>query len=124
MAPAVTEIVNKTQQVLNMKVGNHHYFVDFAKIGKGAKHVMQVDYNDTYQEFLMGSDRTGKDLIVTSDDCCDYKCITITEVDGQFDVERIPRMNFRSSSEEAEVGAPRALKKHGSTWKTMWKLVR
>ncbi|KAG0612367.1 hypothetical protein M758_6G022100 [Ceratodon purpureus] len=123
MAPAVTEIVNNTQQALNMKVGNHHYFVDFAKIGKGEKHSMQVDYNDTYQEFLMGCDRTGKKLIVTSDDCCDYKCITITEVDGKFDVKRVPRTNFRAT-EETKAAAPIAKKPchgHSSSWRTMLK---
>lgn len=125
MAPTVTEIVNNTQQVLNMKVGNHQYFVDFAKIRKGDKHTMQVDYNDTYQEFLMGPDRTGKNLIVTSDDCCDYKCITIKEVDGQFTVDRIPRMHNRSVEEETDAASAPVAKKqcHGpSSWKTLWKL--
>ena len=129
MAPAVTEIVNNTQQELRMKIGNHHYFVDFARIRKGAKHTVHVDYNDTYQEFLMGPDGTGKNLIVTSDDCCDYKCITITEKDGRFGVERVPRVNFRSSvtEDEEETGsstpaAKKANHGHGLNWKTMWKL--
>lgn len=97
----MTEIVNNTQQVLNVKVGNHKFFVDFAKIRKGSKHRMPVDYNDTYQEFWMGPDRTGKNVIVTSDDCCDYKCITITEVNGQFIVDRVPRMHYHAVEEES-----------------------
>jgi hypothetical protein len=119
MAPSVTEIVNNTKHVLNMKVGNHRYFVDFAKIRRGAKHTMQVDYSDTYQEFLMGKDRTGKNIIVTSDDCCDYQCITITEVDGKFTVYRVPRIRSRSGEQEP---ASAAVAKHGATWKTLWKL--
>lgn len=120
MAPTVTEIVNNTQQVLNLKVGNQQYFVDFTKIRKGSKLTMQVDHNDTYQEFLMGPDRTGKNVIVTSDDCCDFKCITITEVDGQFTVDRVPRMHYRMAEDDA---APVAKKPcQGSSWKTMWKL--
>lgn len=131
MAPAVTEIVNNTQQVLNMRVGNHHYFVDFAKIRKGAKHRMQVNYNDTYQEFsLMGPDPAGKNnVVVTSDDCCDYKCITITEtVDGHFTVDRVPRMHYRSMESEEEPAPeeetePAPVAKKHRAWKSMFGLM-
>jgi hypothetical protein len=96
----VTVIVNNTQQVLDMKVGNSVYLVDVARLRRGAKHTMQVDYSDTYQEYkirVLGSDGShGADLVVTSDDCCDYKCITITEVDGKLGLQREPRVLCRS----------------------------
>ncbi|KAG0616246.1 hypothetical protein M758_5G101600 [Ceratodon purpureus] len=101
MAPnRITQIVNNTQQVLDMKVGNSLYSVDLARLGSGAKHTMQVDYTDTYQEYkihVLGSDGSNMAiLVVTSDDCCDYKCIVISEVDGKFDLRKEPRVRCRS----------------------------
>ena len=86
-----TEIINKTQGTLTMQVGNHHHFVALTTLEKDAKCTMPVDFNATYQEYLMGVDETGKKLIVTSDDCCDYKCITIQEANGKFDMHKEPR---------------------------------
>lgn len=86
-----TVIVNNTKKDLDMKVGNHKYFADFTSVRSGDKHTMRIDYNDTYQEFLIGVAEDGKRLIVTSDDCCDYKSITITEVDGHLNVHKVPR---------------------------------
>lgn len=74
-----------------MQVGNHHHFVALTTLEKDAKCTMPVDFNATYQEYLMGVDETGKKLIVTSDDCCDYKCITIQEANGKFDMHKEPR---------------------------------
>lgn len=117
-----TVIVNNTQQDLAMKVGNHHYFVHFANLAKGAKKNLRVGYNDTYQEFLMGVDKAGNKLIVTSDECCDYKRITITEsCDGKFDVEREPRRrpDAAADSSEPDAAAAPASKKQ-SSWR-FWK---
>lgn len=105
-----TMIVNKTKKALDMKVGNHHYFEDFISVPQGAKHTMRVDYNDTYQEILIGVDESGKRLIVTSDDCFDYKCITITEVDGHFDVHKVPRRQPKPPTPEAQGRPAKKLK--------------
>ena len=86
-----TVFVNLTQEPMHMKVGNQRHFADLATVAKGAKYTMRVDSNATYQEFLMGVDAQGKELIVSSDDCCDYKCITVKEVNGKFDVHKEPR---------------------------------
>jgi len=124
MAENTTVIVNNTQQDFSMQVGNHQYFVDFAKLPKGAKKNLRVDYNDTYQEFFMGVDRAGNKLIVTSDECCDYKCITITESDGKFDVHREPRGRYaaNASADSSQDAAGPASKKQSSrpTWR-FWK---
>lgn len=86
-----TVIANETEQVLTMKlVGTSNqrlYFVDYATVDRGGEHTMIVDYNDTYQEFFLGVDTRGKNLILNSDECCDYKRITIKEANGEFDVE-------------------------------------
>jgi len=123
MAAKTTVIVNNTQQDLTMQVGNHRYFVHFAKLAKGAKKNLLVDYNDTYQEYLMGEDKAGKKLIVTSDECCDYKSITITESNGEFDVQRVPRRRYAASgsveySSDDEAAAPASKKKF--SWR-FWK---
>lgn len=116
MAENTTVIVNNTQQDLTMQVGNHQYFVHFANLAKGDKKNVRVDYNDTYQEFLMGVDKAGNKLIVTSDECCDYKCITITENDGKFDVQREPRRRFAGGS--SEDAAPASKKQ---TTRSIWR---
>ena len=91
-AQPTTEIINKTHGTLTVQVGNHHHFVALTTLEKDAKYTMPVDFNATYQEFWVGVDETGKKLIVTSDDCCDYKCITIQEeADGKFDMHKEPR---------------------------------
>lgn len=113
MAVGTTVIVNATAHALTMKIENRLYSVDFATLDKGAKYTMNVDSNDTYQEFLMGVDTKGKRLILSSDECCDYKCIVIKEVDGEFDVEKEPRRHF---SNEA-VSTPAAVKKSKLSWR-------
>jgi hypothetical protein len=110
MAENTTVIVNNTQQDLAMQVGNHMYFVPFANLAKGAKKKLRVDYNDTYQEFLMGVDKAGNKLIVTSDECCDFKCITITESDGKFDVQREPRWHHPTNSASSADSSPSSKK--------------
>ena len=111
-----TVIVNDTAHALNMKVGNHRYFVDFATLDKGATHTMNVDSNTTYHEFLMGEDIKGKRLIVSSDECCDYKCIIIKEVDGEYNVEKEPRWQF-SDEGTVETPTPIAVKKSKLSWR-------
>lgn len=125
MGDSSTVIVNNTQRELDIQVGNHQYFVHFASLPKGEKHKLRVGYSDTYQEFLMGVDKSGKKLIVTSDDCCDYKCITISEVDGKFDVQREPRRHFShaddsSTADNAQPSAIASKKPTRSSWR-FWK---
>ena len=67
MSDNTTVIVNNMEQELDMKVGNYHYFVDFVSLPKGGMHKLHVDYNDTYQEFVMGKDKSSNKLIVRSE---------------------------------------------------------
>lgn len=119
MAPIVTEFVNNTLQVLHVTVGNSRFRVNFAKIEKGSKHSMKMDYNDTYQEYWIGPDRTGSVLVLTSDDCCDYKSITIIEIGGKFTAHKEPRVHYRSVMLEAET-APVAEKERTCSGLKRW----
>jgi len=117
MAPTMTEVVNTTQQALHMSVANGRYCADVAMIERGLTHTLEVDCNDTYMEYSMGSDPSVNDLIVTSDDLWDYKRITITELDGKFDVRK--ELRFPCLSEELEPEVAPAAKKQRvrSSWK-------
>ena len=114
-------IVNHTQEPLHLKVGNQRDFEEFATVAKGAKYTMHVDFNATYQEFLMGVDAQGKKLIVSSDDCCDYKCITIKEANGKFDVHKEPRrQHVLDTVTTSRCGVAAAKKPMFSSWK-LWR---
>ena len=116
---ATTVIVNLTQEPMHMKVGNQRHFADLTTVAKGAKYTMRVDFNATYQEFLMGVDAQGKKLIVSSDDCCDYKCITVKEVNGKFDVLKEPRQHVVDTTTSNSDGVA-AKKPMFSSWK-LWR---
>lgn len=109
-----TVIANATEQVLSMKLvgtsNQQRYCVDYATVDRGGEHTMMVDYNDTYQEYLLlGVDCKGKNLILNSDECCDYKRITITELaNGEFDVETESRdEEWMSTGDDATFPAPK-----------------
>lgn len=118
------EIVNQTEHELEMQVGNNVRFVNFGHLGRGATHTMPVDRSDTYQEYKFSTRQqpgsSSRSLVVTSDDCCDYKRITIMEVDGQLTVQREPR---QLAAPPAPAPAPvvpyRACGRHVGAWS--WK---
>nr|PNR51135.1 hypothetical protein PHYPA_010321 [Physcomitrium patens] len=109
MVPIVIEFVSNTQQVLHVTVGNSRFRVNFSKIELGSKHSMQMDYIDTYQEYWIGPVRTESVLVLTSDDCCDFKSITIIEISGKFTAHKEPWVHYASEMLEAET-APLAEK--------------
>jgi hypothetical protein len=87
-----TEIINKTGKALKLKVGNNLVFTDLTVVAKDGSYKVHVDPNATYQEYLMGKDRNGRPLIISSDDCADNKSITIVEDDdGNFNTIKKPR---------------------------------
>lgn len=96
-----TEIINKTGKALKLKVGNNLVFTDLTVVQKDCSYRVYVDPNATYQEYLMGKDRNGKPLIISSDDCADNKSITVKEdSDGNFFTEK----RSRNSSGRAAAG--------------------
>lgn len=101
MSEPTIVIRNATQGDLKMQVGNHRCFVYLTTVQKDKDYTMPVDFNATYQEYLMGEESTGKRLIVSTDDCCDYKTITIKEKNGQFDVQKVPRRAAAATTPES-----------------------
>lgn len=89
-----TVFVNHTQGPLKLQVGNPHYKADLATVEKDGKYTVEVDFNATYREYFMGAVHaaTDKKLVISTDDCCDHKCITIKELgNGTFEVDKEPR---------------------------------
>lgn len=117
-----TLFVNQTGNVVNMKVGNNRSSTPIASIAGGGQFRMPVNMNDTYREFLVGVDSDArKTVIVTSDDCCDYQCITIKEIaDGTIDLLREPRHQQQTDgTAKLEQMTSQAAKKPWFAWK-MW----
>jgi len=121
-----TEIVNKTSRSLKLKVGNNLVFTDLTVVQKDSSYKVIVDPNATYQEYLMGKDRNGKPLIISSDDCADNKQITIHEDnDGNYTTVKKARnptpkgAALSSSDSTSESGSSSS--KAGSTSK-FWKI--
>lgn len=96
-----TTIINNTCKDLNLKVGNNRHFVHLTTIESHGSYSLDVACNATYQEYFVGEDSTGeggKQLIISSDDCCDNKCFTITDsTDGTFNVVKEPRLRESNS---------------------------
>ena len=91
---STTVFVNHTQGPLKLQVGNPHYKADLATVEKDGKYTVEVDFNATYREYFMGAVHaaTDKKLVISTDDCCDHKCITIKELgNGTFEVDKEPR---------------------------------
>ena len=91
---ASTVFVNHTQGALELQVGNPHYKADLATVEKDGEYTIEVDFNATYHEYFMGAVHaaTDKKLVVSTDDCCDYKSITVKELgNGTFEVHKEPR---------------------------------
>ena len=101
---ASTVFVNHTQGPLKLQVGNPHYKADLATVEKDGKYTIEVDFNATYHEYFMGAvhGASDKKLVVSTDDCCDYKSITIKELgNGTFEVHKDPRSSAPATAPPA-----------------------
>ena len=101
---ASTVFVNHTQGPLELQVGNPHYKTDLATVEKDGEYTMEVDFNATYCEYFMGAVHaaTDKKLVVSTDDCCDYKSITIKELsNGTLEVHKEPRSSAPATTPPA-----------------------
>lgn len=86
-----TEIVNHTSKAMKVKVGFNGVHREIGTVVKDGVYEISVDPNGTYQEFCLGVDATGKPIIVNSDECIDNMHITVSEVQGKFDVVKVER---------------------------------
>jgi hypothetical protein len=98
-----TEIVNHTTKALTVKLGNNRVYTEIATVEKDAVYKVSVDSNATYHEFCMGVDAAGKPIIVNSDECVDNQEITITEMDGKFNLVKVPRQIQRQVDQTRHV---------------------
>ncbi|KAG0587364.1 hypothetical protein KC19_2G159200 [Ceratodon purpureus] len=91
-----TVIVNRSGQALILRVGNQNCFAKLATIAAGGEHKVEIDVNWTYQEFSLEPVKAGllKKIVVNSDDCCDFKRLTVTESEGKLQVDKVPRGQF------------------------------
>lgn len=110
-----TQISNLTKHIMKLRVGSARYASDLASVEAGGKYKIGVDVNATYREYILQVDAAGlANIIVSSDDLCDYKCITIKEENGKLNVEKDPR-----HSETAPVDPPGKTSKK-SKWIPAW----
>jgi len=110
-----TQISNATKHFMKLQVGSARYASDLASVEAGGQYTIGVDFNATYREYIMQIDAPGfAKIIVSSDDLCDNKCITIKEEDGKLNVEKDPRQ-----SETAPIHPPGQTSKK-SKWIPAW----
>ena len=66
------------------------------EIESGQNNTMNVDLDGMSQEFLVGVEADGKKVMVSSDDRCDHKWITVkeAELECKFEVETTLNMMF------------------------------
>lgn len=102
-----TTIINNTCKDLNLKVGNNRQFAHLATIESHGSYSLDVACNATYQEYSVSEDSAGegqRQLIISSDDCCDNKCFTITDsTDGAFNVDKEPRLRGSHPGAESKL---------------------
>lgn len=90
-----TVIVNRASEALVLKVGNQNCFAKLATIRAGGEHKVEIDVNWTYQEFSLEPVKAGtgslEKIVVSSDDCCDFERISVTESGGRLHVGKVAR---------------------------------
>jgi len=120
-----TEIINKTGRALKLKVGNNLVFTDLTVMQRDCSYRVYVDPNATYQEYLMGKDRNGRPLIISSDDCADNKSITVKEDnDGNFITEKKSRNSGKTAGlSSAPSSSSRAAGPTRSGGSKFWKMM-
>jgi len=94
-----TEIVNGTGGSLSLKEGNAGVYRDIKVLEKDKKHVIEIDPNATYREYVVVSTPSGNKVFVTSDDCIDNSVITIVVEEGKYVFEAVPRGDVKPADE-------------------------
>jgi len=79
-----TEIINGTKGNLSLKEGNAGVYRDIKVLEAGKKHIIEIDPNATYREYVVVSTPSGNKVFVTSDDCIDNSVITIVVEEGKY----------------------------------------
>ena len=79
-----TEVINETGGELSLKEGNAGVYRDIKVLKANDKHVIEIDPNATYREYVVVSAPGGEKVFVTSDDCIDNSTITIKVENGVY----------------------------------------
>lgn len=95
-----TEVINATGGDLILKEGNAGVYRDIKKLREGDKHVIEIDPNATYREYVVVSTPSGEKVFVTSDDCIDNATITIVDSGGVYKFTGKPRGESTSAGED------------------------
>lgn len=98
-----TEIKNATEGNLSLKEGNAGVYRDIKVLEPGKKHIIEIDPNATYREYVVVSTPSGNKVFVTSDDCIDNSVITIIVRDGKYVFDAVARGEAKPG-EQAQVG--------------------
>lgn len=95
-----TEIINGTQGDLSLKEGNAGVYRDIKKLEVGKKHIIEIDPNATYREYVVVSTPSGNKVFVTSDDCIDNATITIiVDRAGKYVFTAVPRGEAKAADQ-------------------------
>lgn len=76
-----TKVTNESNNTIILKEGNAGVFSELRTLHKDDSMVLDVTANATYREywFAVDPETAGHKVILTSDDCLDYKVVKIVE---------------------------------------------
>jgi len=95
-----TEIINETKGALSLKEGNAGVYRDIKNLEVGKKHIIEIDPNATYREYVVVSAPSGNKVFVTSDDCIDNSTITIiVDSEGKYGFRAVPRGEAKAADQ-------------------------
>nr|PNR44976.1 hypothetical protein PHYPA_014746 [Physcomitrium patens] len=90
-------ILNETNRELELAVVNLNSSFPLASVrSKGGDYTMRLGMNWAFREFLLTCKSGGEKLSVNSDDFCDYKLITVQEIEGKLILKKVLRKNESS----------------------------
>lgn len=95
---ASTQLSNETNHAMKVLVGTTRNASELATVQAGGKYIIGVDVNATYREYTVQVDAPGMEkFIVSTDDLCDHKRITIKEDGSKLNVQKEPRQSSNSN---------------------------
>lgn len=100
-----TEVYNATNQDFTLKEGNAGVYRDITVVKPTKRHVIELDPNATYREYVVVYTGSGEKEFITSDDCLDNSKITIQRgADDKFKFENVSRTSESTSKPPAGGG--------------------
>lgn len=94
MGRVSTKLVNKTGGEILLQEGNQHVYKAIAKLGNDKEHVITLDPNATYRDYVILTmpNMTQLESNISSDDCLEYSEIEVKrDGNGTYFLEMKPR---------------------------------